>query len=100
MRSFQVRATTGVTVGVSGINTAASFDKEAIRQRGIYLGAEFRAKGAHVYLGPNVNMVRSPFSGRNYETFGEDPYLSGVAGVETILGVQSQGVVKGGLPNK
>ncbi|SAM02385.1 hypothetical protein [Absidia glauca] len=88
-----VRATTGITVGVSGINTAASFDKQAIRERGIYLGAEFRAKGAHVYLGPDVNLVRSPFSGRNYETFGEDPYLSGVAGVETILGVQSQGVI-------
>ncbi|KAI8331932.1 glycoside hydrolase superfamily [Chlamydoabsidia padenii] len=88
-----VRGTTGVTVGVSGINTAASFDKQAIRKRGSYIGAEFRAKGAHVYLGPDVNMVRSPFSGRNYETFGEDPYLSGVVGVETILGIQSQGVI-------
>ncbi|ORZ00071.1 glycoside hydrolase superfamily [Absidia repens] len=88
-----VRGTTGITVGVSGINTAASFDKKAIRQRGMYLGEEFRGKGAHVYLGPDVNMVRTPFAGRNFETFGEDPYLSGVAGVETILGIQSQGVI-------
>ncbi|CAO3595855.1 unnamed protein product [Absidia cylindrospora] len=88
-----VRGTSGVTAGVSGINTAASFDKEAIRQRGEYLGAEFRGKGANVYLGPDVNMVRTPYAGRNFETFGEDPYLSGVAGVETILGVQSQGVI-------
>jgi hypothetical protein len=78
---------------VAGINAAASFDKKAIRQRGEYLGEEFRGKGANVYLGPDVNLVRSPYAGRNFETFGEDPFLSGVAGVETILGVQSKGVV-------
>lgn len=91
--AFQVRGTTGVTAGVAGINAAASFDKKAIRQRGEYLGEEFRGKGANVYLGPDVNLVRSPYAGRNFETFGEDPFLSGVAGVETILGVQSKGVV-------
>ncbi|KAI8341949.1 glycoside hydrolase superfamily [Chlamydoabsidia padenii] len=88
-----VRGSTGVTAGVAGINAAASFDKKAIRQRGEYLGDEFRGKGANVYLGPDVNMVRSPYAGRNFETFGEDPFLSGVVGVETILGVQSKGVI-------
>ncbi|KAI7879478.1 glycoside hydrolase [Lichtheimia hyalospora FSU 10163] len=76
----------------AGITVAASFDKEAIRQRGIDMGAEFRNKGAHVQLGPSMDIARNPHSGRNWEAFGEDPYLSGVAAAETIRGIQSQGV--------
>ncbi|CAO3636445.1 unnamed protein product [Cunninghamella echinulata] len=82
-----------VTAGVSGINAAASFDKEGILQRGIYMGKEYRGKGVHVQLGPGMNYMRSPHGGRGWESFGEDPYLSGVAAVETIKGVQSQGVI-------
>ncbi|KAG1341058.1 hypothetical protein G6F62_005205 [Rhizopus arrhizus] len=87
-----VRFADGVSSGVAGINAAASFDKEAIRRRGEYMGAEFRAKGIHAQLGPSMNMMRCPTSGRNWEAFGEDPYLVGVASVETINGIQSQGV--------
>lgn len=89
-----VRFADGVSSGVAGINAAASFDKEAIRRRGEYMGAEFRAKGIHAQLGPSMNMMRCPTSGRNWEAFGEDPYLVGVASVETINGIQSQGVVR------
>ncbi|KAI9485708.1 MAG: glycoside hydrolase superfamily [Benjaminiella poitrasii] len=88
-----VRMTDGVSSGVAGINAAASFDKTAIRQRGEYMGAEFRAKGIHAQLGPAMNMMRSPKGGRNWEAFGEDPYLVGVASAETIRGIQSQGVM-------
>ncbi|KAI9273721.1 glycoside hydrolase superfamily [Sporodiniella umbellata] len=81
-----------VSSGVAGINAAASFDRIAIRRRGEYMAAEFRAKGAHAQLGPSMNMMRCPESGRNWEAFGEDPFLVGVASVETIHGIQSQGV--------
>lgn len=91
---IKVRSTKGITAGVSDINTAASFDKKAIRQRGEYIGKEFKGKGANIFLGPDMNIVRTPMAGRNFETFGEDPYLSGVVARETILGVQSNGVVK------
>ncbi|KAI7902732.1 glycoside hydrolase superfamily [Cokeromyces recurvatus] len=87
-----IRMTDGVSSGVAGINAAASFDKLAIRQRGEYMGAEFRAKGIHTQLGPSMNMMRSPYAGRNWEAFGEDPYLVGVASAETIQGIQSKGV--------
>lgn len=61
--------------------------------RGEYLGAEFRGKGAHVYLGPVVGPLgRTPMAGRNWEGFSPDPYLTGVAMEERIIGVQSQGV--------
>lgn len=95
----------------AGITAAASFDKDAIRQRGIDMGAEFRGKGANVQLGPSMNIARNARAGRNWEAFGEvciieklsgmyiytlcqDPYLSGVAAAETIHGIQSQGVVR------
>ena len=37
---------------------------------------------------PNVNIFRDPRWGRGQETCGEDPYLSGVLGVETVKGMQ------------
>lgn len=88
-----VRFAHGVSSGVAGVNAAASFDREAIRRRGEYMGAEFRAKGVHAQLGPSMNMMRAPEGGRNWEAFGEDPYLVGIAAAETIQGIQSQGVV-------
>ncbi|CAO3635404.1 unnamed protein product [Cunninghamella echinulata] len=88
-----MRAAYNVTLGVAGINAAASFDKQGILQRGIYMGKEFKGKGVHVQLGPSMNFMRSPQNGRGWESFGEDPFLSGVAAAETIKGVQSQGVI-------
>lgn len=113
-----VRASPYASVFPAGINAAASFDKEAIHQRGLDMGAEFRGKGANVQLGPAMNIARVPNAGRNWEGFEEvcigkrhlcsvevtnksffllfvnkDPYLSGVAAFETIKAVQSQGVV-------
>src|SRR5258708_37308158 len=43
-------------------------------------------------LGPGVNMYRSPLNGRNFEYFGEDPFLGSRIAVGYIQGVQSQGV--------
>lgn len=41
------------------------------------MAEEAKAKGAHVILGPNVNMQRGPLGGRGFESFSEDPLLSG-----------------------
>ncbi|CAO3636966.1 unnamed protein product [Cunninghamella blakesleeana] len=88
-----VRGAFNVTLGISGINAAASFDKKGILQRGVYMGKEFKGKGINIQLGPSMNFMRSPHGGRNWESFGEDPYLSGVTAAETIKGIQSQGVI-------
>ncbi|OAD01491.1 glycoside hydrolase family 3 protein [Mucor lusitanicus CBS 277.49] len=88
-----IRYADGVSSGVAGINAAASFDKESIRRRGEYMASEFRAKGINAQLGPSMNMMRAPQGGRNWEAFGEDPFLVGVAAAETIRGIQSQGVM-------
>lgn len=57
------------------------------------MGAEHRGKGVNVALGPMTNMGRLAAAGRNWEGFGADPFLSGVATAETINGMQSQGVI-------
>ncbi|EGG12872.1 family 3 glycoside hydrolase [Melampsora larici-populina 98AG31] len=74
------------------ISVAATFDRGLMRKRGIALGAEFAGKGVNVALAPMMNLMRAPESGRNWEGFGADPFLSGIGSVETILGMQSQNV--------
>ncbi|CAE6491427.1 unnamed protein product [Rhizoctonia solani] len=87
-----VRFADKVSVFPAGINTAATFNRDLMRKRGIALGAEFRRKGIHVALGPAVGIARVPAGGRNWEGFGADPYLAGEAAYETVIGIQSQGV--------
>ncbi|KAF9499862.1 glycoside hydrolase family 3 protein [Pleurotus eryngii] len=81
-----------VSVFPAGINTAATFNRTLMRQRGAALGAEFHGKGVHVALGPAMNLARAPAAGRNWEGFGGDPYLSGEGAFETVTGIQSVGV--------
>nr|AFK65507.1 beta glucosidase [Glaciozyma antarctica] len=88
-----VRFADFVSAFSAGINAAATWDKNLIRRRGVAMGKEFRGKGVNVALGPMMNMGRAPAAGRNWEGFGADPYLTGVASVETIEGTQSQGVI-------
>ncbi|CAG9983231.1 unnamed protein product [Clonostachys byssicola] len=89
-----VRTTGNITAFPAGITTGATFDKKLMYERGVALGEEFRGKGANVYLGPSVGPIgRKPRGGRNWEGFGSDPVLQGIAGAETIRGVQEQGVI-------
>jgi beta-glucosidase len=59
---------------------------------GTELGRDCRAKGVHFLLAPGVNINRAPMNGRNFEYFGEDPFLASRMAVGYIKGVQSQGV--------
>jgi beta-glucosidase len=72
--------------------TAASFNRELLRQLGETLGSECRSAQVSLLLGPAVNIKRSPLCGRNFEYFSEDPYLSGEMAVAYTQGLQSQGV--------
>ena len=57
------------------------------------MGQEFKAKGAHILLGPVAGPLgRSAYAGRNWEGFSSDPYLSGIAMEKTIIGHQDAGV--------
>jgi beta-glucosidase len=80
------------TAYAAGIALAASWDIELARQVGIQIGRDARSRGANFLLGPGVNIYRSPLDGRNYEYFGEDPWLDSRIAVNYIEGVQSEHV--------
>jgi beta-glucosidase len=75
-----------------GIALASTWNPDLIKQVGQALGEEAQTKGAQMLLAPTVNMHRSPLSGRNFECFSEDPYLTARIAVSYITGVQSQNV--------
>ena len=81
-----------VTAFPTGISMGAAWNPELIEQVGQALGEETRGMDCDILLGPCVNIVRDPRGGRNFETFSEDPYLSGRTAVAYIRGVQSRGV--------
>ncbi|OHW91882.1 beta-glucosidase k [Colletotrichum incanum] len=76
-----------------GSGLGATWNPELIEQAGQLLSKECDAKGAHVWLGPTVNIIRSPLNGRGFESFSEDPYLSGMLAAAIIRGVQSRGTL-------
>ena len=88
-----VRNNTKSTLYPSGIAAAATWDKALINRMGVALGQDSRARGVHILLGPGANIYRSPLCGRNFEYFGEDPYLAGEIAASYIIGLQSQGVM-------
>ncbi|KAI1485679.1 beta-glucosidase M [Biscogniauxia mediterranea] len=78
----------------SGIHVGASWNRALARSRAESMGLEFRVKGANIALGPVVGPVgRVVRGGRNWEGFAVDPYLCGALAYETVIGVQSQGVI-------
>lgn len=76
-----------------GTALGATFDPSLIRQLGRLLGQEAKAKGAHVLLGPTINIQRSPLGGRGFESYSEDPLLSGILAGEYCKGVQDEDIV-------
>ncbi|KAG0137433.1 glycoside hydrolase family 3 protein [Tuber indicum] len=89
-----VRFADKITSWPAGITIGGTWNKELFHARGVGLGSEFRAKGVHIALGPAMGPLgRMPAAGRNWEGFGSDPYLQGIASAEHIKGIQSQGVV-------
>ena len=88
-----VRNNTKSTLYPSGVAAAATWDRDLIHKMGISLGKDSRARGVHILLGPGANIYRSPLCGRNFEYFGEDPYLAGEIASNYIKGVQSQNVL-------
>jgi beta-glucosidase len=76
----------------AGIGLAASWDKRLAVRIGEELGRDCRSRGAVFLLGPGVNIYRAPMNGRNFEYFGEDPFLASQIAVGYIQGVQKQAV--------
>ncbi|CBX93055.1 hypothetical protein IAQ61_008785 [Plenodomus lingam] len=89
-----IRFADNITAFPAGITVGATWSKELMYLRGKAHGAEAAAKGVNVLLGPAMGPLgRMPAGGRNWEGFGSDPVLQGVAAAQTIKGIQEEGVM-------
>jgi beta-glucosidase len=77
----------------AGIGMAASWDLELVARAAGVIAQEVKALGRDMILGPTVNINRVPLWGRNFEGYGEDPYLAARMGVAYIKAVQAEGVI-------
>lgn len=75
------------------LGLAAAFDKDLAYRYGEHMGVETKALGQHLLEAPGMGLTRVTTGGRNFEYFSEDPYLSGVMGVEVTKGIQSQNIL-------
>lgn len=75
------------------IGVAAGFDPGLAAEYGDIIGSETATYGQHVLEGPGLCLHRLPTAGRNFEYFSEDPYLTGVMGVEVTKAIQAHGVI-------
>ena len=83
----------GTTAMPSGQALAASFDRALARAYGEVVGSEARGEGFNEWLGPAVDIDRTPLAGRQPEAEGEDPLLAGNTSAAVIMGAQSQHVI-------
>lgn len=83
-----VRFVDNVTAFPAGIQAVSTWDRTLINQRGTAMGQETKGLGVNT-LGPVCGPLgKNARGGRNWEGFSPDPYLTGVAMVETINGIQ------------
>ncbi|MGD1815964.1 MAG: beta-glucosidase family protein [Pleomorphochaeta sp.] len=82
-----------VTIFPSPIAMAATFNRDLISKVSSSICKETKAVGASVLLAPGVNIARVPTCGRNFEYFGEDPYLSGEMAKAYIEAANEVGVI-------
>ena len=76
-----------------GVSAAATWNREVVYEMGAGIGSAAKAHGVQIMLGPGVNIYRSALCGRNFEYYGEDPYLAGETALAYINGMQDQGVM-------
>ena len=76
----------------AGIMLASTWDTALAGRYGGAVSQEVRAKDRNVILGPCININRVPQGGRNFESYGEDPYLTSRIAVSYVRGVQSGNV--------
>ena len=75
------------------MGVAATWSRRTAEDNGIVIGKDARALGIDVVLQPFINIDRDLNFARGYNTFGEDPYLTGEIGAAEIKGIQAQGVM-------
>ena len=80
------------TTMAGGIALAATWNPALAERVGGAIATDARSRGVHFMLGPGVNIYVAPMNGRNFEYFGEDPFLGGRIATGYIEGMQKLGV--------
>lgn len=71
---------------------AATWNVDLAYEMGACIGQEAMNHDVHGWYAPGVNLHRSPFGGRNFEYFSEDPLITGKMGAGVISGAQQNGL--------
>lgn len=93
----------GFTQTLTGVSTchcaysdenimAATWNVDLMEEIGKCIGNDMLDLGASGLYGPAMNIHRTPYSGRNFEYYSEDGFLSGKIAAAEIKGIQSKGV--------
>jgi beta-glucosidase len=77
----------------AAVGIAATWNTQLVEKIGAAIAIEAKSKGLNYLLGPCVNIHRHPLGGRNFESYGEDPFLASRLAVAFVKGVQSQKVL-------
>lgn len=72
---------------------ASTWNVDLIEEVGVNIGADSISSGVAGWYAPGVDIHRSPYSGRNFEYYSEDGFLSGKIGAAEMSGVRSKGVI-------
>jgi len=77
----------------SALTVVATWDLDLMYVYSKSMAKEQKMKGTNVMLAPMINIARVPVGGRNFESFGEDPFLTSAMVVPSVKGIQSEGVM-------
>jgi beta-glucosidase len=83
----------GTTSFPAAQTLAASFDRDLAHDYGEAIAAEARGKGLNWWLGPAMDIARTPLAGRQPENLGEDPFLAGETVAQEIAAAKSRHVI-------
>lgn len=72
---------------------AAAWDPELARTFGQIAAEEISSRGEHLLEAPGLNIARVPQNGRNFEYFGEDPFLTARMSIAQVRGIQAAGII-------
>lgn len=87
-----VTATVPTTAMPAGIALASTFSPELATRYGAVLGDEAHQTGFNSIAGPTLDLTRTPFNGRMWETYGEDTLLTGTMATAQVQGEQTSDV--------
>ena len=85
----------GTTVMPTALAQASTFNKALMHRMGEVIALEARLQGANIGYGPVIDIAREPRWSRMEETFGEDPYLTGVLATQVVRGMQGDNIADG-----